>query len=160
MTNRRQNRPSDESAGFGDDRQAPHDPACDDLSPAGRLHRRRRQENARRIAASAQHTRRAISGLRDLIPNRWQISAGQHVDGAPHTIDITPPSDRVDVMAYLCTPHGETGWRVRVYNRTRKVDYPLYSHGGARAAEYRTARDALAAAINALRIDLGDSGPR
>lgn len=124
------------------------------LSPAEREHRRVQADNRRRIDRSAEHTRHAIGELRGLIPPGWLITAGQHIDGALHTIDVTPPRSGIEVTAYLCPPGDDGGWHVRIHHRTDKVDFPLFSDGGARAARYAIAADALAAAVNALHMEL------
>ena len=82
-------------------------------------------DNRRRIDRSAEHTRHAIDELRALVPDGWLITAGQHMNGALHTIDVTPPPGRVDAMAYLCPPGDDGGWRVRVHNRTRQGRLPV-----------------------------------
>ncbi|GAA4259928.1 hypothetical protein [Dactylosporangium darangshiense] len=48
---------------------------------------------------------------------------------------------------------------MRVHHGTRGIDFPLYRPGGARAASFGTAREALDAAFQALRIEIVSAGP-
>src|SRR5689334_20514322 len=107
------------------------------------------------IAASAAATTAALPHVRPLLPDGWQTSGHQAISGATHTVAIDPPTSLVDATAYLMprTDEGDdtvTGWWVRVHNRQQRVDFPLYTDGGARAAVYTSVDDAVAAAVTAL----------
>jgi hypothetical protein len=139
-----------------------HDPEHGDwVSFAERDHRQRAVENQRRIAASADQVHRAMAAVRERMPTGWHAAARQHIDGATHTLEVEPASGCIDAIAYLIPPTcGSRGWRVRVHNRTYRIDFPLYRDGGARAASFDTACDALDAAIRALRVEIASTAPR
>ncbi len=108
------------------------------------------------IAASAAAATTALRHVRCLLPAGWHAACHQVLSGALHTIDIDPPTDVVHATAYLIprTEDGAvTGWWVRVHNRRQRIDFPLYTHGGTRAAVYASVEDAVAAAITALRVE-------
>jgi hypothetical protein len=132
-----------------------HDPEHGDWTTfAEREYRRRAADNERRVTASAEQVHRASVALHDRIPEGWRIAACQHGDRAMHTLDIEPPPDTLDATAYLAPPDDGDGWHVRVHNRTQGIDFPLYRDGGARAASFANPGDALAAAVNALRVEI------
>ncbi|QGN48003.1 hypothetical protein GKC29_14885 [Micromonospora sp. WMMC415] len=133
------------------------------VSFAERDHRRRAAANQRRIAASACQVHRAMSAVHGRMPDGWHAVARQHVDGALHTLDVEPAPGQagVDAIAYLIPPTGGCReWRVRVHNRTRRINFPLYRDGGAQAALFDTAGDALDAAICALRVEIASAAHR
>ena len=134
---------------------------ADPVSFAEREHRRRAADNQRRITTSADQVRRARAAVHDRMPDGWRVIARQHIDGALYTLDVEPAPAAVDAIAYLIPPAGRCrGWRVRVHNRTHRVDFPLYRDGGARAASFGTACDADDAAIRALRVEITSAAPR
>ncbi len=115
------------------------------------------------IAASATATAAALPRVRQLLPDGWQARGRQAISGATHTVDIDPPTSLVDATAYLIPRTDEhdgtvTGWWVRVHNRHQRVDFPLYTDGGARAAVYTSVEGAAASAISALRIEAVPTG--
>ena len=127
-------------------------------SPAQRAANERAAVAQARIAASATAVTAALPRVRPLLPDGWQTRGHQTVSGATHTVAIDPPTGVVDATAYLMPRTDESdgtvaGWWVRVHNRQQRVDFPLYTDGGARAAVYITVDDAVAAAITALRIE-------
>jgi hypothetical protein len=129
------------------------------VSFAEREERRRAADNQQCIAASADLVRQAEPTVQDRVPDGWRAIARQHLDGALHTLDIQPAPASVDAIAHLIPPTDRGGgWRVRVHNRTHRVDFPLYRDGGARAASFDTALDALDAAIRALRVEIASTG--
>lgn len=131
-----------------------YDPEHEDwTSYANRDYRRTTAESTRRIASSAAHVQQATAALRDRVPDGWRIMPAQHLAGAFHTLDVHPALGPVDAMAYLTPPQGEHGWLTRIHNRTSRIDFPLYTAGGARAASFPTAGAALHAAIRALRVE-------
>lgn len=131
------------------------------VSFAERDHRRRAADNQRRIAASADQVHRAMAAVHDRMPDGWHAVARQHIDGALHTLDVEPTPAGVDAIASLIPPTGGCrGWRVRVHNRTHRINFPLYRDGGARAASFDTACDALDAAICALRVEIASTAHR
>ncbi|WP_432833028.1 hypothetical protein [Dactylosporangium sp. CA-092794] len=110
------------------------------------------------IAASARVTAAVLPHVRQLLPAGWRASSHQAISGATHTVAIDPPTALVDATAYLLpnTGSGEdavSGWGVRVHNRQQRVDFPLYTDGGAHAAVFTDVADAVTAAITALRIE-------
>jgi hypothetical protein len=123
------------------------------------LDRRRCAADTRRhIAASADQVHRARTAVHDRLPDGWRAVARQHIDGALHTLDVEPAATDVDAIAYLIPPAGECrGWRVRVHNRTHRIDFPLYRDGGARAASFDAACDAIDAAVRALRVEIASA---
>lgn len=133
-----------------------HDPERGDwITFAEREYRQRADAHQRQVALSAELAHRAVAALRDRKPPGWQVAAGQHVDAAIHTVDITPPAGPVDAVASLLPPEGTgQGWRVRIHNRTRRVAFPLYQAGGAEAASFDTVGDAADAAVRALHIEI------
>ena len=112
---------------------------------------------AKTTAASAAATTAALPHVRQVLPDGWHASGHQAISGATHTVEIDPPTGVVDATAYLMPRTDDdgavTGWWVRVHNRQQRVDFPLYTDGGARAAVYTSVEDAVAAAITALRIE-------
>lgn len=135
-----------------------HDDVDGWISPAGHLHRRRAEADARRVAVSARLVGEALPGLVPAAPAGWSVAAAAF-EGALHSVAVHPPAGSVDATAYLSpdTDHASTdlvGWTVRVHHRGQGIDFPLYTDGGARAARFRTATDALAAAVQALRIEI------
>lgn len=139
-----------------------HDPEYGDWTTfADREYRRRTAGIQQRITASAEHVAQAVAAVHDRLPADWHAVACQHIDGATHTLDIQPPAGSIDAIAYLIPPTGRgDGWLVRVHNRTRHLDFPLYHAGGARAASFGSASEALDAAIEALRIEIVSAGYR
>ena len=128
------------------------------LSPAQQVFDERADAAQAVIAASATATTAALPRVRQLLPDGWHASGHQAISGATHTVTIDPPTGVVDATAYLMPRTGDhdgtvTGWWVRVHNRQQRVDFPLYTDGGARAAIYTSVDDAVAAAITALRIE-------
>jgi len=121
------------------------------VSFAEREYRRRDIENARLIAFTAGQADTAIRAVRDRLPAGWTATVHQPIAQAPYTIAVTPPAG-ADITARLCPPCGDGGWRVRVHDRGAKVDFPLYTAGGARAATFTTAVEALDAAVRAVRV--------
>lgn len=71
-------------------------------------------------------------------------------------IHIAPPASRINVSARLYPPHDglPDGWYVRIDNRTRHVDFPLYTAGGAHAAVFATAAIAAHRAVQTVRGEL------
>lgn len=115
--------------------------------------RRRRQAdaaNARAIAASRDAAHAAQPEAQRLLPTDWSATVSQGITGAPYSLYLRPAPSEVDVYAYLSPPDGDRGWYVRIHNRT---DHPVYIPGGARAAYFTTVADAVAAAVNAVRIE-------
>jgi hypothetical protein len=128
------------------------------LSPAQQVANNRADAAQAVIAASATAVTAALPRVRQLLPDGWHASGHQAISGATHTVDIDPPTGMVDATAYLTprTDEGDgtvTGWWARVHNRQQRVDFPLYTDGGARAAVYTSVDDAVTAAITALRIE-------
>jgi hypothetical protein len=110
------------------------------------------------IAASAAATTAALQRVRHLLPDRWHAACHQAIIGATHTVAIDPPPGVVDATAYLMPRTGDhdgtvSGWSVRVHNRQQRVNFPLYTDGGARAAVYTSVDDAVTAAITVLRVE-------
>ena len=127
-------------------------------SPAQQAANEQADATRKLIAASATATTAALPRVRQLLPDGWHASGHQAISGATHTVDIDPPTGMVDATAYLMPRTDDhdgavTGWWVRVHNRHQKVDFPLYTDGGARAAFYTSVDAAVAAAITALRIE-------
>jgi len=89
------------------------------------------------------------------LPPEWNLEVGQLLPGAAYTLTITPPGP-VNVSAALTPPHAGHGWSVRIDNRDRGVDFPLFIRGGAEAAYFATVADAVDAAITALTIEVND----
>jgi hypothetical protein len=104
-------------------------------------------EQTRQVATAS------IDEFRTLLPDGWHAQVNQIIVGACYTVDIHPPTGPVDVHAYLTPPHDGHSWYVRVFNRTRGLDFPLYTDGGVHAATFPTVPDALAAAISVVRIE-------
>lgn len=128
------------------------------LSPAQQVANERADAAQAVIAASAAATTVVLPRVRHLLPDGWHASCHQAISGATHTVAIDPPTGMVDATAYLMPRTNDrdgtvTGWWVRVHNRQQRVDFPLYTDGGARAAVYTSVEDAVAAAITALRIE-------
>ena len=110
------------------------------------------------IAASATATTAALPRVRRLLPPGWRAGGHQAISGATHTVAIDPPAGVVDATAYLMPRTGEhdgtvAGWWVRVHNRQQRVDFPVYTDGGAHAAVFTSVDDAVAAAITVLRVE-------
>ncbi|MEV4517858.1 GGDEF domain-containing protein [Dactylosporangium sp. NPDC049525] len=140
------------------------------ISPAEELYRRRAETDARQIAVSVSQVAEALPALAASAPAGWSVTAAVPViDGALHSVAVHPPACSVDATAYLTPdtdhrdstdgtgPSAEPGWWVRVHNRGRGIDFPLYTDGGARAARFRTAADACRAAVQALRIEIAEA---
>jgi hypothetical protein len=128
------------------------------LSPAQQAANERADAAQAVIAASATATTAALPRVRRLLPDGWHAGGHQAISGATHTVAIDPPTGVVDATAYLMPRTDDhdgtvTGWWVRVHNRQQRVDFPLYTDGGARAAVYTSVDDAVAAAITVLRIE-------
>jgi hypothetical protein len=122
----------------------------------------RRRE--RRRAAVVEHTRRttecSLDHARRILPPGWHAQVEQTLPGACHTLHLHPPAGAVDAYAYLVPPHDGRGWYVRIHNRTRGVDFPLYTAGGAHAAYFDQLDAAIDAAVTAVRIDTCDPDTR
>lgn len=88
-------------------------------------------------------------------PSGWTVAPHGRPDGGLRSVVVHPPADSVDATGYLIPPYDtDPGWTVRIWDRGARIDYPLYIPGGAHAAYYATAADAMDAAVNALRIVL------
>jgi hypothetical protein len=127
-------------------------------SPAQRAADERADAARAVIAASATATTAALPRVRHLLPEGWHASGHQTISGATHTVAIDPPTGVVDATAYVMPRTDDrdgtvSGWWVRVHNRQQRVDFPLYTDGGARVAVYTSVEDAVAAAVAALRIE-------
>jgi hypothetical protein len=127
---------------------------------ADREYRRRTANIQRRVAASAEQVHRAVATVSDRLPAGWHAAARHRVDGAVHTLDIAPPAGSVDAVAYVAPSPAGDGWLVRVHNRARGIDFPIYRAGGAQVASFSTAGEAVVVAVQALRIEIVDAAHR
>jgi hypothetical protein len=113
--------------------------------------------NAAAVAVSAHIVAVTLPRLASSVPVGWDIRAYQNMPGAPHVIALCPPQESpIAVTAHIWPPYRTRGWYVRVDNRTRRIDYPLYEAGGMRAAAFASPEAALEAAINAVAVDLAE----
>ncbi|MCX4094466.1 hypothetical protein [Nocardia sp. alder85J] len=98
---------------------------------------------------------RQLDDVRGVVPAGWTMNVDDPVNGLP-CIRITPPAGRTDVSARLYPPHDELpgGWYVRIDNRTRHMDFPLYLAGGVHAAFFTTAAIAARRAVRMVRGEL------
>lgn len=121
------------------------------VSPAERLRRQTQARNDQLIEQTRCGALDALDLVRTLIPDRWRAEVTQIAPSA-WTLHLHPPTAAIDVYAYLTAPHSgqDEGWYVRVNNRTRGVNFPLYIAGGARAAHYARVQDAVAEAVHAV----------
>jgi len=129
------------------------------VSYAEREHRQHATETARRIADATGVVTRTLPRLQALVPPGWQVTVHQPSSAIP-TIAVDPPPGTVDATAYLQPADGDRGWYVRIHNRARRIDFPLYTAGGAHAAYFATTAKALHAARTALAIEMVDAGHR
>ncbi|WP_433651570.1 hypothetical protein ACQP2C_02940 [Micromonospora zamorensis] len=121
------------------------------VSFADREQRQRAAENERAIAKAVDLVDEHLPEVQRLVPEGWAARRHQ-TDGARCTVAIDAPAD-VNATSYLSPPVGRFGWYVRVHNRTTGMDFPLYTDGGARAASFDTIEAAVAAAVEALRVE-------
>ena len=107
------------------------------------------QITASRVAAEA-----ALPETAALLPDGWRVTAGQGLPGATHALTLRPTAAApVEVTAHLSPPRGGNGWTVQIHNHTTRIGFPLYLPGGAHVAHFTTVRDAVTAAINAIRVE-------
>jgi len=135
------------------------EPSGEWTSVAGRAHRQIEARNARLIERTRRAALSSVEPAQNLIPDGWRAHAEQCAPGGILTLALHPPAGPVDAYAYLTPPHAERGWYVRVDNRSRGVDFPLYVAGGARAAYFATLAEAVQAAVTAVRIETRDGQP-
>ncbi|CCH17736.1 hypothetical protein [Micromonospora lupini] len=128
------------------------------VSFADREQRRRAAEEDRAIARSVELVDEHLPEAQRLVPEGWAARRHQN-DGARCHVAIDAPAD-VNATSYLSPPDGKSGWYVRVHNRTTGIDFPLYTDGGARAASFDTIEAAVAAAVEALRVESAEARPR
>jgi hypothetical protein len=139
------------------------------ISPAELDHRQRAARTAQTIEASLLAVEAHLGEATALLPEGWRIDSGPVMDGSVHVLTIAVPADpspaamstgagsgRDAIAVASLIPRPDNGWHVEVFNRARRISYPLYTHGGAHAARYATVAAAMNAAINALRIELPD----
>jgi hypothetical protein len=109
------------------------------------------------VTASATATTAVLPRVRQLLPAGWHATSYQAIRGATHTVAVDPPTSLVDATAYLLPRTDQAGrvagWWVRVHNRAQRVDFPLYTRGGADAAVFEGVDAAVDAAITALRVE-------
>ena len=135
-----------------------HEPTGEWVSHA-ELERRRRQA---RDAAAVEATRRvaldALPAAHARIPRHWRATVDPPPPGATWALTIAPAAGPVDVSAQLTPPHSGRGWQVRIHHRTGRVGYPLYTPGGAQAAQFGGLADAVDAAVAALLLETDKGG--
>ncbi len=132
------------------------DPAVGEwVSFAEKLWRENEARNVQWFDQTRTNLRRQLDDIRSVVPDGWTTHVNDPGRGLA-CIDIAPPADRIDVSARLYPPHdGQPGgWYVRINNRTRHVDFPLYIAGGAHAAFFTTAAIATHGAIQTVRGEL------
>jgi hypothetical protein len=123
------------------------------------LERRHRQaHDAPVIEATRQLAFDALPAVQAHVPDHWQATVDPPSSGATWALTIHPAAGPIDVHAYLTPPHSNRGWYVRIHNRTEKVGFPLYTAGGAHAAQFGTLPDAVDAALTALLTETGKPG--
>ena len=110
-------------------------------------------DNERAVAATHDAAQAALPEAQKLIPSSWRATIHQMMTGAYYMLRIFPPLGAVDVSAYLTPPHADRGWHVEIHNRTRRISFPLYVPGGARAGHYATVPEAVDAALAAERAE-------
>lgn len=134
------------------------EPTGEWVSHAELEHRRRQAHDAPVIEATRQLAFDALPAVQAHVPDNWQATVAQPPSGATWALTIHPPAGPIDVYAYLSPPHSDRGWHVRIHNRTEKVGFPLYTAGGAQAAQFGTLPDAVDAAVTALLTETGKPG--
>lgn len=117
--------------------------------------RRRQAEHHRYVHVTEAAVAASLDRARDLLPAGWRLCAAQAMPDWPHYLSVEPPPGSPDVTAYLHPPVTDEGWHVTVSDRVDRVGYPLYTAGGVRAASYTDLPEAMAAAVNAVRIACG-----
>jgi hypothetical protein len=123
------------------------------VSAATQRQRQFDADNEGAIAGTRAAAQAALPESQNLIPPSWRATVHQGIPGAVYTLRIQPIG-AADVSAYLSPPTADGGWHVEIHNRTRRIGFPLYIPGGARAALYDTVPEAVAAAVNAVQIEL------
>jgi hypothetical protein len=140
------------------------------ISPAEHDRRQREARTAQVIEESRIAVGASLAEAAALLPDGWTIETGQIMDGSVHalTVAVPPQPGPADASTEACAdgdaiavaslipPSDSCGWKVRVCNRVQRVGYPLFTDGGARAAQYATVAAAMNAAVNVLRIELSD----
>ncbi len=127
------------------------EPTGEWVSVAEREHRRRQAGVAVRVQESHDQVHGGLAAAQASLPDRWQAAAHQPVPDADWSIIIHPPAGPVQIAAYLYPPDADSGWYVRIDNRSEGVCFPLYIPGGARAAHFAALDRAVDATVTALR---------
>ncbi|MGH3737833.1 MAG: hypothetical protein ACRDT6_19810 [Micromonosporaceae bacterium] len=136
-----------------------HEPTGEWVGYGEREQRQRRADLWRLVHASETAVHACLQQARELAPAGWRVDATQAAAGAwPFYLRLTPPPGSPDVTASLHPPITGDGWYVQVSDRVDRVGYPLYT-AGVRAASYPELPDAIAAAVNAVRVACGAHQP-
>jgi hypothetical protein len=128
------------------------------VSHAELEYRRRQAHHAPVVEANRWLALDALPAVQAGIPDHWQATVDPPSSGATWALTIDPVAGPIDVSAYLSPPHSGRGWHVRIHNRTDGVAFPLYTAGGAQAAQFGTLADAVDAAVTALLTETGQRG--
>ncbi|WP_280422746.1 hypothetical protein [Nocardia carnea] len=114
------------------------------VSHAEKLARDNDRLGAAFSAQAQQAIAQAASAIHQVVPADWSIELDDS------SIMLHPPAGTADLITYVspCAPEFHY-WGVLIHDRGNGVDAPLFAAGGAHAARYDDAAEALIAAVRA-----------